>query len=355
MTLRQLRAPRTLVALAAAGAVLAPTTAGSASAPPPGAAPPPRTASAWLPYWDQEAAYQNALRHADQLHTVSPFWYQAKSAGRVDPHSGAGQRRIIDGLHRAGIKVVPTVMETLPPGALAAVVTDPARRATHIKTLLNVVKSRAYDGLDLDYETIAPTGDAAYKKVRDGYATMVTDLCRRLHELRKQCVITVSPKTAGTGRVWDYKRLGAAADRLRIMAYNLHWAEGSPGPLSTPAWYDEILRRATAEVPRRKLEMGLPAYGWDWAVGKRDRARHVTSKEAEALRRKVKAPYRIDPASSTPHFTYDDGGTKRTVWYQDARGTAAHLPALRKYGVDQTVLWALGFEDPGLWRELARR
>ncbi len=245
-------------------------------------------------------------------------------------------------------------METLPPGALAAVVTDPARRATHVKTLLNVVKSRAYDGLDLDYETIAPTGEATYKKVRDGYATMVTDLCRRLHELRKQCVITVSPKTAGTGRVWDYERLGAAADRLRIMAYNLHWAEGSPGPLSTPAWYEEILRRATAEVPRRKLEMGLPAYGWDWAVGKRDRARHVTSKEAEALRRKVKAPYRIDPASSTPHFTYDDGGTRRTVWYQDARGTAAHLPALRKYGVDQTVLWALGFEDPGLWRELAR-
>ncbi|MFE0178364.1 glycosyl hydrolase family 18 protein [Streptomyces sp. NPDC059002] len=354
MVLRHMRKARALVVLAVAGSVLAPVPAVTDSSPPPHAAPPPRTASAWLPYWDQDAAYRSALRHADQLHTVSPFWFEAKAAGRVAPHPGAGERRVVDGLHKAGIKVVPTVMEKMAPGALAAVVTDPGRRATHIKALLRIVRGSAYDGLDLDYETIAPTGDAAYKKVRAGYATLVTDLCRQLHALRKQCVVTVSPKTAGTGRVWDYRRLGAAVDRLRVMAYNLHWAEGPPGPLSTPAWYADILRRATAEVPRHKLEMALPAYGWDWAVGKRQRARHLTAKEADALRRKVGAPYRIDPASSTPHFTYKDGGTRRTVWYQDARGTAAHLPVLRRYGVTNTALWALGFEDPGLWRVLAK-
>ncbi|WP_457513973.1 hypothetical protein [Streptomyces sp. TE33382] len=88
----------------------------------------PRTVSAWLPYWDQEGAYQDALRHAGQLHTVSPFWYQAISAGRIDAHPGAGERRIIDGLHRVGTEVVPTVMETMEAGALAAVLTSPARR-----------------------------------------------------------------------------------------------------------------------------------------------------------------------------------------------------------------------------------
>ncbi|WP_234335898.1 glycosyl hydrolase family 18 protein [Streptomyces sp. NRRL S-920] len=356
MMLRHPRRARALVALAAlatAAAALPSARALSDPVPPPAPASPPRTASAWLPYWDQDTAYDTALRHADQLHTVSPFWYETKSAGRVDPHLHAEERRVIDGLHGAGIKVVPTVMERMPRDALAGVVTDPTRRATHIETLLDVVRRRDYDGLDLDYETIAPTGDATYEKVRDGYATMVTDLCDRLHALSKQCVITVSPKTAGTGRVWDYKRLGAAADRLRIMAYNLHWAEGAPGPLSSPAWYDEILRRATAEVPPAKLEMGLPAYGWDWAVGTPGRARAVTSRQAEALRRKVGAPYRIDPASSTPHFTYREGGTTREVWYQDARGTAAHLPVLRRHGVAHTALWALGFEDPQLWRTLA--
>ncbi|MFE0102060.1 glycosyl hydrolase family 18 protein [Streptomyces sp. NPDC059009] len=352
---RRIRETWIPAALTAALTAAALTPAPARAEEPPERGRPARTASGWLPYWEQEAGYRSALAHADQLHTVSPFWYEVKSAGRVDGHPGAGDRHIIDGLHRKGIKVVPTVMEKLPKGVLAAVVTDPRRRARHIEALLRVVASRAYDGIDLDYETIAPTPTPAYKKVRAGYTTLVTDLCRRLHARHKQCVVTVSPKTAGSGRIWDYRRLGAAADRMRVMAYNLHWADGSPGPLSTPAWYGEILRRATAEVPRRKLELALPAYGWDWAVGRKGRARHVTWKEAEALRRRVGARYHLDPASRTPHFTYKEGKTRRTVWYQDARGTAAHLAVARRYGVVNTSLWALGFEEPALWRTLARR
>ncbi|SDJ45976.1 glycosyl hydrolase family 18 protein [Streptomyces indicus] len=325
------------------------------------AAPPPRTVSGWLPYWDQEAAYATALRHKDQLHTVSPFWYEAKADGSVLPHRGAGDRKVIDGLREAGIKVVPTVHERMAPGRLAALVTDPERRTAHVDALVRTVRSRAYDGIDIDYETHAPTPEAEYRRVRAGYAEFITALCRRLHADRKLCVTTVSPQARGNGRIWDYRRLGAASDRLRIMAYNLHWAGGEPGPISSPDWYEDILAHATRLVPREKIEMALPAYGWDWPVagsGKRERARHVTSKSGEELRRKVGARYRLDPASKTPHFTYTEGTgaakRRREVWYQDARGTAAHLPVLRKYGVRHTAIWALNFEDPALWRTLAR-
>ncbi|MEN8651851.1 glycosyl hydrolase family 18 protein [Streptomyces sp. 21So2-11] len=354
-------APRLLGILVAAAlmgtAVTSPHVSGGAPRPAPRAepAPVPRTVSAWLPYWDQEGAYQDALRHADQLHTVSPFWYQAVSAGRVDSHPGAGDKRVIDGLHRARIAVVPTVMETMKPGALAAIVTTPEHRATHIRTLLALAKSRDYDGLDLDYESIAATGDATYQQVRDGFSKLVDGLCDGLHALRKKCVITVFPKTATTGRIWDYTALGRATDRLRIMAYNLHWASGKPGPLASVAWYDEMLRHAVAEVPRDKIELTLPAYGWDWAAdGTGGRAKHVTWREAEALRLRTKAAYQFDPVSKTPYFTYLDGKQQRVVWYQDARGVAAHLPVLKRYGIKNTGLWALNFEDPGLWKELAQ-
>jgi spore germination protein len=318
-------------------------------------APAPRTVSAWLPYWDQEGAYQDALRHAAQLHTVSPFWYEAVSAGRIDPHPGAGERRVIDGLHRAGTKVVPTVMETLESGVLAAILTSPARRTEHVDALMRTVATRDYDGLDLDYESIAATGDATYASVRDGFTALATDLCRRLHTLGKQCVMTVFPKTATTGRIWDYAALGRVADRVRVMGYNLHWSGGDPGPLADTRWYDDILTRATALVPPAKLEMGLPAYGWDWPADSASAAatKHVTWKEAEALRARQGAPYRFDEVSGTPYFTYRDGTESREVWYQDARGIAAHLPVLRKHGVTNTALWALNFEDPGIWPALA--
>ncbi|MFG3281625.1 glycosyl hydrolase family 18 protein [Streptomyces sp. NPDC048111] len=309
--------------------------------------PPPRTVSGWLPYWDQEGAYADVLRHAAQLHTVSPFWYRTMAADRIDAHPGGGETRIIDGLHQAGIKVVPTVMETLKPGELAAVLGDPAQRATHVETLLALVRSRAYDGIDIDYESIAPTGDAEYLTVRAAYAAFAGELCGRLHALAKQCVLTVSPQTASTGRIWDYAAIGRAADRVRIMGYDLHWQGGAAGPLASPQWYEDILTRATALIPAAKLEMGLPAYGWDWVPG--GRTRHVTWKEAEALRATVGAPYRLDPDSQTPHFTYEEGGAVRSVWYQDAAGVGADLPVLRRHGVRNTAIWALNFEDPQLW------
>ncbi|WP_329236626.1 glycosyl hydrolase family 18 protein [Streptomyces sp. NBC_01460] len=364
------RLARTLAVAGLLAATALATAYGAASAPPPQpvpaspapsgpaagpAAPAPRTVSAWLPYWDQEGAYQDALRHAGQLHTVSPFWYEAVSAGRIDAHPGAGERRIIDGLHRAGTKVVPTVMETMKSGVLAAILTSPARRAEHTDALMRTVATRDYDGLDLDYESIAATGDTTYAAVRDGFTALATDLCRRLHLLGKQCVVTVFPKTATTGRIWDYAALGRVADRVRIMGYNLHWQGGDPGPLADTRWYEDVLTRATALVPPAKLEMGLPAYGWNWPSDSTSTAAttHVTWKEAEALRAEQGAPYRFDEISGTPYFTYDDGTETREVWYQDARGIAAHLPVLRKHGVTNTALWALNFEDPKIWPVLA--
>ncbi|WP_406112822.1 glycosyl hydrolase family 18 protein [Streptomyces sp. NBC_01014] len=351
---RALRPVSALVSLLLAA--LPATTALSPPPDAPAAGPVPRTASAWLPYWDRENAYRDALRHAGQLHTVSPFWYRTAAADRIEGHPGAGDARIVAGLHRAGIDVVPTVMDmdTMKPGELAAILTTPGLRSAQISALVRLADSHGYDGVDLDYETIAPTPDAAYRKVRAAFAEFVTELCAALHARHKQCVVTVSPQTATTGRIWDYAAIGRAADRMRIMAYDLHWSGGEPGPVSGTGWYDRILRRATALVAPAKIEMALPAYGWDWRADGTRPARHVTWKEAEALRRKVGAPYALDPTSGTPHFTYDEGPVSRTVWYEDARGIGVQLAPLRKYGVRNTSLWALGFEDPGLWKVLAR-
>ncbi|MEV7730234.1 glycosyl hydrolase family 18 protein [Streptomyces sp. NPDC087917] len=322
-----------------------------------------RTVSAWLPWWDVETGYRDALAHADRLHTVSPFWYATDAdvdggdggAGvEVTRETGAGDRRIIDGLHAEGVKVVPTVTESLYAPAMVDLLEDPARRTAHVDALVGVATSRAYDGLDLDYERMTETEDTALReRVRTGYNTLTTELCARLHALRKQCVITVMPRTEDAGQAFDYARLGRVADRLRIMGYNLHNALAAPGPLSSTAWYEEFVGYATAVVPRDKLEVALPAYGWNWTVGSKARATHVTAREAEALRRRVGAPYAVDAASGTPHFTYVDAdGERHEVWYQDANGAATHLAVLARHGVRGVGLWALGFEEADLWDAL---
>lgn len=329
-----------------------------AAAPRPAPVPPPpvaRTVSAWLPWWNTDVAYDDALRHADQLHTVSPFWYTAASGTDVRGETGAGEQRIIDGLHAKGIKVVPTVTEVPDAASMAALMNDPVRRTAHVDVLMKTVASRPYDGLDLDYERMTETEDASLREqVRIGYNALTSELCARLHALAKQCVITVMPRTGTAGHAYDYAHLGTVADRLRIMGYNLHDALDKPGPLSSVAWYEEFLTYATTTVPRAKLEVALPAYGWDWTVGSTARAKHVTSQEAEVLRRRVGAEYVFDTTSGTPHFSYTDTDRNRhEVWYQDANGSAAHLAVLARFGVTGSGLWALGFEDTKLWDTLA--
>ncbi|MFI9722531.1 glycosyl hydrolase family 18 protein [Streptomyces sp. NPDC052396] len=315
-------------------------------------APSHRTTSAWLPYWGTQTAYEDALRNAAQLHTVSPFWYEATSATAIGGYSGAGSRQIIDGLRAKGIKVVPTVVETPDAAAMATLLNDPAQRALHIDALLHTADAHGYDGLDLDYERMSETKDAGLtERVRVGYNALTGELCAQLHARHRECVITVMPYDHTLP--YDYPHLGKVADRLRIMGYNLHNALDKPGPLSSLAWYEKFLRYATGAVPREKLEIALPAYGWDWTVGSNARAAHVTSLEAAALRRAKGAHYQFDTASGTPHFAYTDAaGHRHEVWYQDARGSAAHLAVLRRYGVTGTGLWALGFEDPALWDAL---
>ncbi|MFZ3474649.1 glycosyl hydrolase family 18 protein [Streptomyces sp. 4.24] len=345
----------TLCAALTAAVTLTLTAAAPVPAPARAHAAPARTVSAWLPWWDLETGYRDALAHADQLHTVSPFWYATSSATEVKSETGAGERRVIDGLRAKGVKVVPTVTESLRAPAMADLMNDPARRTAHVDALVAVATSRAYDGLDLDYEVMTETADAALReRVRTGYNALTSELCARLHALAKSCVVTVMPRTKDTGQAFDYAHLGSVADRLRIMGYNLHNALQDPGPLSSTAWYEEFLAYATAHVPRDKLEVALPAYGWNWTVGSKARARHVTSLEAEELRLEVGAEYDLDEVSGTPHFDYtDDEGEEHRVWYQDANGAAAHLAVLARHGVRGAGLWALGFEEPELWDALA--
>lgn len=323
-----------------------------------------RKVSGWIPYWDNAGGYQDALRNASLLHTVSPFWYQSRDYRSVTGLTGAGSRTIIDGLHAKHIKVVPTVTETMSAATVAAVLAGPTSRRAHVDALVAVARSRPYDGLELDYETMAIADRATADKVRSGFELLVRDLCTRLHAYGKTCVVTVMPRTSDTTAYWrtrfatwvyDYATIGRYADRVRVMGYHLHGPNELPGPMSTPAWYDQVLRYTTAKVPRWKVELALPAYGYDWVAGTAGTGRSRTWKSAEALRRAEGAPRRWNSTWQAPWFTYLDRGVRRVVVYENAAGTGPRVDVAKRYGIAGTALWALNFEDPGTWSVLRGR
>jgi spore germination protein YaaH len=135
------------------------------------------------------------------------------------------------------------------------------------------------------------------------------------------------------------------------MAYDFHWAGGTPGPVAPIDWQSQVMHFTTSRVAPRKVELGVPGYGYNW--GRRGvRADSVTFPEARRLARRKNATIHWSSTAKSPHFTYRSHGVRHEVWFMNARAVRARLGLMGRYRLAGLALWALGYEDPKQWADI---
>ena len=234
----------------------------------------------------------------------------------------------------------------------AAILATPASRRRHIENLVALVKEKGFDGIDLDWEALKGSD-------RQSFATFVEELAAALHAEGRFLSIAVFPKTQKQGRwdsqvAMDYKRLGAAVDEFKVMAYNFSGPWSGPGPQAPLDWADKVLTFAQSQVPAGKIYLGVPFYGYDWHAGK---ATAVLPRGAGAAVAQYEVTVGHDPASGEATLRYTDGeGVAHVVYYQDEKAVAAKLDLLRKKHprIAGIAVWVMGQEDPAFWTVIAR-
>jgi spore germination protein YaaH len=323
------------------------------------AAPSTKVNSVWLPYWDLDDAYRAVVANADLIRTASPFWYVARSCTSISGQPGAGRVSVVDGLHARAISVVPTISSTLSSSAAIACFGTARSRRAHVAAVMSVVRSRRYDGIDLNYEQLAlTTSPATARRVRSAYSAMVTDVCAALRAAHHQCVVTVMPRTDDSFAVWrskltpavyDYRVLGAAATTLRVMTYDQHAPNTAPGPVGGYPWTSAVAGYTRSRVSPGKVELGAPLYGRDWRAGT---ATTVSAPQARALAARHHRPVLYDATQQAPYFTYRSGATLHTVWFSDATSVRERFRLARRSGFRGSALWAPGLEEPATWPTL---
>jgi len=94
------------------------------------------------------------------------------------------------------------------PAAAIACFGNATSRKAHVARVVNVAKSRAYDGIDFNYEQLAlTTSPATAVKVRAAYSAFIKDVCAGLRAARKHQPLDVRHLTSPTTRLhWHYKR-----------------------------------------------------------------------------------------------------------------------------------------------------
>ena len=350
------RIARAALAVSLAVTVLGPAPPASADAPP------RRIVNGWLPYWSMPASLAAVTANADLWGDASPFWYQATDATTLVAHAGAGDVTVVDALRSRGIKVLPSVTETLAAPAMAALLRDPVRRASHVATLVDLVTAHGYDGVDLDYETMNSGGTAADKAaVRTGFVALARELGAALDAQGRLLSITVGPRRSAGDPNWsvfDYAGLAPSADRFRIMTYDYHWRNGRAGPVAPLPWVTTVLAYAATVVPPGKIDVGVPLYGYDWPVDPAQpdgygTATSVTYQQAEALRAQYAAVRQYSATDAAPWFRYTAAnGVRHVVWYNDVDATKAKMTLVSGRGLHGLAFWAVGSEDGRQWAAL---
>ena len=187
---------------------------------------PNRFVSVWAPYWNSASGRATIADSgaASLFSEVSPFWYAATADGSVTTTGGASNlAATVDAARGQGLPVIPSVVDGTAPGQMSAILDNPVTRAAHVQNIVDLVMSKGYDGIDLDYEVFAfRVPKDQWPAITPDWVAFIDSLANALHSRGKLLSVTVPPVWISGGvtrgyTVYAQAQIAPMGDRLRLM------------------------------------------------------------------------------------------------------------------------------------------
>ena len=303
-------------------------------------------------------AYPNI--HADLLSAqlpyltyLSPFTYGIGADGRLLELNDWSMRTAARRHGTGTLLHLSTLTEdgTFNTARGAAVLTDPIVQ----NQLIRDVSARAEEinsaGVDVDFEYLPEDLGAAY-------AEFLGRLRGELRKRRKFLWAALAPKVRANQpgilyEAHDYRAIGAAADAVLLMTYEWGYTAGPPMAVAPLPNVRAVLNYAVTEIEPGQIFLGIPNYGYDWAlpfVRGVTRARSISNLKAVELALDYDIAIQFDETAQAPYFHYTDNfGTVHEVWFEDARSMAAKLRLIDDYGLQGGGVWNLMRPYSQIW------
>jgi len=297
---------------------------------------------AWVLLDDGGRSEARFEQHADCFDSVSGQFYSCTKDGLVEHVRGIKEetyKNLIGFARKHHVDVFGLVGD----GGLGAAgveyfLSDPVRMGLHADALVNAAVADRIAGIDLDYESMKAED-------KDNYSLFVETLAEKLHRRHKLLTIALCAKDTEPGdwsgsQSMDYVRIGKVVDRARIMTYDQHEEGGPAGPVADIAWVKLVMNHALTLIPKEKLELGIPGYGYNWSPPK---ASGIDWTKFSALPGADKAGR--DPASNELLLPTTGGA----AWFCDSVSESPKLDLATSLGLRGVYMWVSGSEDPKWW------
>ncbi|MBP1932141.1 glycoside hydrolase family 18 protein [Ammoniphilus resinae] len=229
--------------------------------------------------------------------------------------------------------------------------TNDALQDQVLDAAIQVMEQKGYLGLDFDFEYLGAEN-------RERYNQFLRKARARLKPRGYFLSTALAPKISSeqTGVLYeghDYAAHGQIVDFIFFMTYEWGWSGGPPMAVSPINQVRRVLEYAVSVVPRNKVMMGIPLYGYDWTlpyVQGGQRARSISPQQAIELAARYGVAISYDPVSQAPFFRYvDEQGRTHEVWFEDARSIQAKFNLVKELGIRGFFYWVLGHEFPQNW------
>lgn len=218
-----------------------------------------------------------------------------------------------------------------------------------ISNVTKTLKDKSYFGLDVDFEYI-------YAYDRENYNNFLRKIVSTLRPLGYTITTAVAPKTSANqpGVLYqghDYPVHGALVDHVIIMTYEWGYTYGPPMAVAPLNQVRRVISYAVTAIPRNKIFMGIPNYGYDWTLPYKPgtAARALSNPGAVQLAYEVGANIEYDSVAQSPFFRYYKDGVQHEVWFEDARSILAKLELVNEFKLGGISYWTIGRYFPQNW------
>jgi chitinase len=230
------------------------------------------------------------------------------------------------------------------PGATATA----ENRARFVGQIVDFCRSRAYDGVDIDWEFVSNDPEKA------AFTAFIEALGAALKAESPPLLLTMAaPSGNYYGRWIDYERLAGDFDFIGFMTYDYHgaWSDhsGHNAPLYTPSWDacgsldDTFAYARSRQVPLAKLIVGVPFFGRSFDCGAMGQA--FTASEGWSYADIMALPpaewTRLwDGEAQVPYLRRTDGGM--VISFDDMSSVGLKCQYVKDKTSAGVLIWELG-------------
>lgn len=296
----------------------------------------PPELSGWIAWWIEEDGYNVVQKHKKELYSVSPGWFKLDKSRNLVEIGEYDKQAIAKTLKRNSTKLYPMIVTDLEDDELAEFIVNDQKLAAFVRELVHKAKSYGVDGLDLDFENISA-------RYTSEFSLLVKTLSDELRKENLHFSVTVQARTGKDDWVGikgqNLSYIAEVADEVRVMIYDRHGEFSAPGAITPMEWFKDVVDYVLVSVPREKLVLALPTYGYLWfsdgdflSYQYKEFVSYAEGEDYTVIR---------DPESHELRYLKDGA----EGWLSDSEAVLAKIKYAREVGLNRFALWNLSGTD----------